>query len=208
MVLRFEHLGVLLQLFLKIMDTKLYIIRHGETVENASGTLQGIIPGHLNEKGWEQARALRDKLANVELDAAICSDLQRCRDTADIVLAGRQLEVNYTPLLRERDWGSFTGKSIATVKTNEFPPDVETVKSMFSRAETFFRYVEENYAGKRVLVVSHGLFSRVMQAYFYGKGISDIPRMTNGEMRVLTINDAAIGHSASVRQNHDEVTAD
>ena len=39
--------------------TTLYLVRHGETVDNAAQIMQGQTPGRLNEKGIEQADLYR-----------------------------------------------------------------------------------------------------------------------------------------------------
>ena len=41
------------------MATKLYLIRHGETVENVAHILQGQIDGNLSERGIQQAKDAR-----------------------------------------------------------------------------------------------------------------------------------------------------
>ena len=42
--------------------TTLYLVRHGETVDNARQIMQGQTQGELNATGISQAEALRDKL--------------------------------------------------------------------------------------------------------------------------------------------------
>ena len=37
---------------------KIYLTRHGETIENSRGLFQGHAPGHLSDKGKEQAAQL------------------------------------------------------------------------------------------------------------------------------------------------------
>ena len=91
----------------------IYLLRHGETIENAMGIFQGQMPGHLSEKGKEQARQMHEKVMNLSFDAVLCSDLQRCKDTASIVLEGMAYTPQYTDLLRERDMGNLVGKPIA-----------------------------------------------------------------------------------------------
>ena len=41
--------------------TTLYLVRHGETVDNAAQIMQGQTPGRLNEKGIEQAEEVARK---------------------------------------------------------------------------------------------------------------------------------------------------
>ena len=89
---------------------ELYLVRHGETEENVAGILQGHLPGRLTAAGVCQAEALRDALAGVTFDALVVSDLARTVATAEVLNGRRGLPVDLCPLLRERDWGSLTGR--------------------------------------------------------------------------------------------------
>ena len=96
--------------------TTLYLVRHGETVDNANQIMQGQTQGELNENGVQQAREFSEQWKNKEIDIILASDLKRSIDTARIIAEPHQLEVLTTPLLRERDWGSFTGRFIPDLK--------------------------------------------------------------------------------------------
>ena len=74
--------------------TELYLVRHGQTEENAAHILQGHMPGHLSHEGIAQAQALRDELKNIRFDALLCSDLKRCMDTAMILNEPHGLPLN------------------------------------------------------------------------------------------------------------------
>ena len=69
------------------MTTTLYLARHGETEENVAQILRGHLPGHLTERGRNQAIQLRNTLvqSGVSFDALLTSDLQRTIDTTQIV---------------------------------------------------------------------------------------------------------------------------
>ena len=41
--------------------TLLYLVRHGETVDNANHIMQGQTPGELNEQGIKQAEDLAER---------------------------------------------------------------------------------------------------------------------------------------------------
>ena len=90
------------------MNCELLLIRHGETVDNVRQIMQGQTHGELNERGVEQARSVAERLAAERIDAVVASDLRRAIQTAEIIAAPHGLPVLTTPLLRERDWGSFT----------------------------------------------------------------------------------------------------
>ena len=63
----------------------LYLLRHGETEENVKHILQGHLPGTLTELGRSQAREAARKVAALDVDIVLCSDLKRCVDTYDII---------------------------------------------------------------------------------------------------------------------------
>ena len=66
------------------------LVRHGRTAANATGVLAGWTPGiSLDDKGREQAAAVAARLAVVPLTAVVTSPLERTRETADALLAGR-----------------------------------------------------------------------------------------------------------------------
>ena len=167
--------------------TTLYLVRHGETVDNARQIMQGQTQGELNENGIRQAEEVSRELASKPLDAIIASDLKRSIDTAKIIAVPHQLEVLTTPLLRERDWGSFTGRYIPELKGEVWPDDIETLENLLSRAGEFIAYVKETFPGKKVLAVGHGIINKAVQAVYYGKSMSEIQRMTNAEVRILEL---------------------
>jgi broad specificity phosphatase PhoE len=186
---------------------ELYLTRHGETVENASGVLQGRLPGHLNENGLEQARRLRDKLAHVRFDQIITSDLKRAVDTANIVNEPHGLSLVKCPLLRERDWGVFTGVKITDIKVRpaDFPPSVENPEQLQRRARSFLQYLSDHFDGERVLAVGHGYFDRCIVAELNGTVPHDVPRWGNAEVRILKFDHL---RQTGARAEDSEVSAD
>lgn len=169
----------------------LFLIRHGETEENRLRILQGHLPGTLTPEGIKAARATAEHLANAEaqFDLLLCSDLLRARRTAIIIGERLHLAVHPTPLLRERDWGSITGRRIEEViSTANEAPGVESVEAMFARARILLDVIRTDYPdAQRVLLVSHGLFLRVLQAAVLGTEMKAIPPMKNLEVRSLQL---------------------
>ena len=170
----------------------LFLIRHGETEENRLRILQGHLPGTLTPEGIRQARERAEDLVNAEapFDLLLCSDLLRARRTADLIGERLHLSVRPTPLLRERDWGSITGRRIEEViRTANVAPGVESVEAMFSRAHILLDVIRNDYPdAQRVLLVSHGLFLRVLQAAVIGTEMKAIPPMKNLEVRIMEIS--------------------
>ena len=174
-------------LYLCTMKTTLFLVRHGETVDNAAHIMQGQTQGELNEKGMRQARELRDKLESEQLDAIVASDLYRSVQTAEILAEPHHLNVEKTPLLRERDWGSFTGRFIPSLKGETWPDDIESLDALKARAARFLDFVRSEYEGKTVLAVGHGIINKAIQAVFYGKQMPEVERMQNCDVRILNL---------------------
>ena len=173
--------------YLCSMNTVLLLVRHGETVDNAAQIMQGQTQGQLNDNGIRQAEELRDKLATEHLDAIVASDLHRSIETAEILAEPHHLPVVTTPLLRERDWGSFTGRYIPDLKGETWPDDIETLEALKERAGRFLDFIRSNYSGKTVLAVGHGIINKAIQAVFYGKQMPEIERMQNCDVRILNL---------------------
>lgn len=167
--------------------TTLYLVRHGETVDNVRQIMQGQTQGELTENGIRQAEEVSRRLADVDFGAIIASDLKRSVDTARIIAKPHQLEVIQTPLLRERDWGGFTGRFIPSLKGEVWPDDIETLENLLSRAGEFIAYVRQTFPGKKVLAVGHGIVNKAVQAVYYGKQMNEVERMTNAEVRILEL---------------------
>ena len=177
------------------MSTRLLLIRHGETVDNVNKIMQGQTPGKLTPNGVEQARELAMRLKQEHIDAFVSSDLKRAVDTCVEIAAphfdgdrAKALDsIMQTPLLRERDWGSFTGRFIPDLKDAKWTDDIESQDDMLQRAAKFIDYIRRNYDGKTVAAVGHGIINKAIQAVFYGKEMRDIKKMDNAEIRRLSL---------------------
>lgn len=162
-------------------------MRHGETVDNARQVMQGQTPGQLNANGIRQAELVRDRLQTEHIDAFVSSDLKRSLDTCRIIALPHGKSITTTPLLRERDWGSFTGRYIPDLKDAPWTDDIETLEAMKQRARKFLEMVKENYPGQTVLAVGHGIINKAVQSVYYGRPMNEIEKMQNAEVRTLLL---------------------
>lgn len=149
---------------------KLYIARHGETVWNREGRIQGHTDVGLSERGLEQARLLAQRLKPVRFDAAYASDLSRAADTAAAVLEGRDVPLYPTPRLREYHKGAFEGLTEAELRSRypaEYPgyvakdldyaPDGgESTRGVSARMAGVINEIKKRHLNDNVLVVGHG----------------------------------------------------
>lgn len=168
------------------METTILLVRHGETIDNARQIMQGQTHGELNERGREQAQQVAQRLASEQVDAVVASDLHRAIQTAEIIAAPHGLPVMTTGLLRERDWGSFTGRFIPELKGETWPDDIESETDLLLRARSFLIYITTTYPGCRVVAVGHGIINKAILAVYAGCSMREVQRMMNAEVRILT----------------------
>ncbi|MBU3837665.1 MAG: histidine phosphatase family protein [Candidatus Phocaeicola faecigallinarum] len=170
--------------------TTIYLARHGQTEENLMRIFQGHLPGTLTTDGIEQARNLGKELEGITIDCILSSDLKRVVDTVNYAIADRHLPWEKTKLLREIDWGKWTGLKIDSVDKQNPPEDAETKEMLYERGKRIVEYIKEKYSGKNVLVVAHGLINRSIQAHILGVDINElynIQHMKNAEVRKFTL---------------------
>jgi probable phosphoglycerate mutase len=160
----------------------LLLVRHGESEWNAVGRWQGWADPPLTPAGVEQARAAAGELRGLDLEAAVSSDLQRARRTAEIVAGALGLlPVHVEPGLRERNVGDFTGLTreqieerwpgilaewragrVQQAPNGEGPEFLERVLAALDRVSAAFE-------GRRVLVVAHGGVIRTLHRHLGGQ---------------------------------------
>lgn len=97
----------------------LYLIRHGKTLLNEYGKMQGWADSPLTEQGREVAAETGKKLADISFDRVYTSDLSRTVETAEILLHENNhkenLVIRKTKELRELFFGSLEGDSTENV---------------------------------------------------------------------------------------------
>ncbi len=147
--------------------------------------MQGQSQGELTPAGITQMEEFAISLSRIHFDAIISSDLQRAYDSAQILGSEWNQPVQTTPLLRERDWGEFTGRFIPDLKGLPLPDNVEKMEDLLDRAKSFLEWTKTNNQGKTILAVGHGIINKAIQAVYYGKLTREIPKMSNAEYRIL-----------------------
>ena len=179
------------------MVTTIFLVRHGETVDNARQIMQGQTQGELNEIGFKQAQEVAAHLSSEAIDAVVASDLHRAIQTAEIIAKPHGLPVETTPLLRERDWGGFTGRFIPDLRGEVWPDDIESEEALLQRAHDFLQILTATYDGKRVVAVGHGIINKAILAVYASCSMKEVQRMMNAEVRVLTTSSVAVASSCA-----------
>ena len=118
-------------------------------------------PVGLTEQGKEEARALSVQIANVPFDVCLHTRFTRTRETAEMALAGREVEWVVEPLLDDIDVGELDGRSIdeyrawkrAHTRSDAFPGGESLDDAAARYAEGWSRILASRW--ERVFVVCH-----------------------------------------------------
>ena len=133
----------------------LYIIRHGKTDWNAELRLQGRTDIPLNEEGRNMAKKAHDEYLNIHFDECYTSPLIRAKETAKILMEGRDVPIYEDNRLIEMGFGIYEGLSecfkIPDCPINVFfktpekyvdaPGGAESMEALFMRTGEFLREV-------------------------------------------------------------------
>ncbi|HEY7653884.1 MAG TPA: histidine phosphatase family protein [Methylomirabilota bacterium] len=148
----------------------IFLIRHGETLGNASRTVQ--LPDNpLSPRGIAQAERLAKRLEGEGIAAILSSDLLRAAATAEHLGRVTGLPVRHDPLLQERNFGDIRGTPYAELGFDMFapgyaPPNGETWELFHARVDRAWALVREHVAVAHghLAVVTHGLVCRSLAA--------------------------------------------
>jgi broad specificity phosphatase PhoE len=212
------------------LTTTLYIVRHGESLDNAGiphiRTPEG---SELTERGRQQAHTVARELSGVHADAVIASNLLRARQTAEIIAADRHLEVRVIPELQERSVGSFIGRenlrhleeyraryeaydngSEKDRMAWKLAEDWESLDEALERFVRAVTAVADEYRHKTVIVVAHGT---VMRTFLIFAGFGTLDQLPEGTVDntgyIVVKTDGRHWHIVDTRGVHraDELAA-
>lgn len=141
---------------------KLYIIRHGESVNNLKGLWTGWSDVELTEKGIQDAKCAGEIIKNVKFDKIFSSDLSRAKKTGESALPGCKYQEDSK--LREICLGSLENKPIKDLTDEQReiinekgykPFGGETIEEFKDRILEF-RNELENTNYENVAIFCHG----------------------------------------------------
>ena len=197
---------------------KIYIVRHGQTDWNKARRIQGQVDIPLNEFGRHLARETARGLRDVRFDACFTSPLSRAKETAQIILAGRDVPVIDEPRLEEMSFGVYEGKCCAgdnwELPENfhrffdepdryEAPEGGESFGQVRDRTGAFLEELARRpeYADGQILLATHGAalagllcyIRRAPLADYWGVGVHKNCAVTeveakDGSFRILSEN--------------------
>lgn len=155
------------------------LVRHGETPWNREGRYQGRTDIPLSDTGQAQVAALGKRLAHLPIHRAYASPLSRAKNTAEAILAGREVPLWLDAGLLEISHGEWEGKLATEVELSHAEmfgvwrtspgrhspagPGAETLGDVETRAwEVLEKACRDLGANDTALIAAHDAVNRVI----------------------------------------------
>ena len=192
-----------------------YYVRHGRTLFNELGRMQGYCDSPLTDKGIEMAIEAKEELKDIRFDRACCSTSERCVDTAAIVLEGRDVPITYTKGLKEMNFGSYEGTKISNHleeidnrRLNTFDwsdAGGEDRRMLEERVKKTYQQIYDDAKDKdKILIVSHGAIFLHMMDFLFGLDIKRyIELIKNDPAEYLPIPNSYAAHFIRSNDKYD-----
>jgi broad specificity phosphatase PhoE len=157
-------------------NTRLLLIRHGESVLGRARRYAGHRDTPLTPEGRRQILRLRSRFERLLPDLVFSSDLRRCRESAALLAPGRDVRV--TVRLRELDFGVWDGLTAATCRRRDperfdrwmadpdavRPPGGESLRALGRRVRDYVAALARRHPGQTLALVTHAGPIRVLVA--------------------------------------------
>ena len=172
--------------------TKLFLLRHGETLSNIELRYQGQGDSDLSELGIKETYKLAEFLQNIKFKAIYCSPLIRSKKTAEMIKEHHpEAQLFIEKDLMERYYGCFEDKSFDELK-NEFGelytnwlkhpaetiiPEAETLEQLSNRAVSAIEKIIDKHQGGNICVVGHGGTNRTILFHYMNLGLENFFRI-------------------------------
>jgi broad specificity phosphatase PhoE len=157
---------------------RIHLLRHAEAAYRLSGGEPASDPRAvpLTPRGRDEAEQMRGLLADVPFDFALCSGLPRTRETAALVLTGRELALAIEPALEEVEAGrgpDLTPQQLAHPFADAGAPGArflggELLEAFRARVIGALERQLATARWRRALFVCHGAVNRVILGWALG----------------------------------------
>ncbi len=188
----------------KIGDSRIFLIRHGETNWNKEGRFQGQIDIPLNENGKDQAKKTFEYLKNISFNKAFSSSMHRPLETAQIILQNNNdLIIEKIDSLVEISHGLWEGKLEEEIR-EKWPsllknwhdkpeevrmPEGESIKDVSERSiEAFNKICLSQQDNDLTLLVAHDAVNKTLICNILGINYSNIWMIKQGNGGITVID--------------------
>lgn len=162
-----------------------YLIRHGETDWNVRGIVQGSkYDIALNENGINQAKCSAKEFKDKNISKIYSSTMLRTKQTSEIIRQELGVEILYSPLLVETNYGVIQGQSMEEIiKSGKYQyvfdkadagdndicfPEGESRNVVVNRFLNFLKSMDIPEKNKNILIVSHSGLIRTVRFVLTG----------------------------------------
>lgn len=170
------------------MPTTLYITRHGETLWNTEGRMQGWSDSPLTELGRQQAVWLEERLEDVKFHVVYSSPTGRAFKTAELVRGDRNIDIISADELREiclGDWEGLDQQQLKERYGEELfnfwnKPHLyknatgESFEDVRKRTFEFIKKIVQAHCNQNVLVVTHTMALKSLMSCIENKAVERI----------------------------------
>lgn len=153
------------------METKIYLVRHTQTIGNVEKRLTGRQDYDLTKDGQAFVDALAKKFSDIKIDIAYSSTSKRAIKTIEPITKQKGLQIIEDERLCEMYFGIYDGWKWEDVnrinpkihqlhiKTNEIMqiPNQESTKEVANRMYECIKQIAQDNIGKSILIASHGV---------------------------------------------------
>ena len=188
----------------QIGDSRIFLIRHGETNWNKEGRFQGQIDIPLNENGKDQANKTFQFLRNISFNKAFSSSMHRPYETAQIILQNnKNLKIEKIDSLVEISHGLWEGKLEEEIR-EKWPallknwhdkpeevimPEGESIKDVSERSvEAFDKICLSQKDNDLSLLVAHDAVNKTLICNIFGINYSNIWMIKQGNGGITVID--------------------
>ena len=164
---------------------RLYMMRHGQTDWNKKHLFQGRTDIPLNENGRYVAELTREGMKEIPFDIAFCSPLCRAKETAEIILRGRDIELIEDERIIEMGFGPYEATDMRSLdecmeiffkhpEQFEVPEGSESFEEVLEREGAFLEELRShpNLQDSTILIATHGAALRGLICYMKQGGIA------------------------------------
>jgi len=194
--------------------TRVYLIRHGETVYHGTGKIYGQMDIPLSPRGEEQSRELAERLRKKPIAAVLSSDLQRASAGANLLADSLGVAVRTHPEFRERSLGVWQGltwdeiierypldfEGYRASRTLYRIPGAENFEDLSARVLPMFNRLLGEFSGREFALVCHGGVTRVILGEVLGLTIEKLFTFDQGYccLNVIEYSAGGEGHVALI----------